>query len=103
MSAWLDENADVFNIKREEAPAQREAEQQDSGEGQQQQDPFAGMPEEFKAILAAMQQSQQAESAGASSNGEDGQAEAAVAAIGQNAQSEADITASLKALGLPIV
>lgn len=97
VTAWLDDNAEVFNVKQAQDTPEGEPEPTDTGADQQ--DPFAGMPDEFKAVLAAMQQSQQAEAAGASANGEDGQTEAAITAIGQNAQSEDDITAALKALG----
>jgi len=99
VSAWLDENADVFNIKTESAP---EGDGAENTEGAGQSDPFAGMPDEVKAILAAMQQTQATEAGGSSANGEDGQTDAAIAAIGSQANSEADITAALKALGAPI-
>lgn len=100
---WLQENKELIPTSSADSPQNDPApERTNVGE---QGDPFAGLPDEVRSALAAMQSSQQLESQ-ATSVAFDPRAEEAIekslGAIADNAKSEADLIKALQALGAPI-
>lgn len=105
VEAWLKENEGLIPVSTPgESPAGTPENQ--SAQTGNQGDPFAGLPPEVQAALAAMRGTQTLETEGAAPAHFDPRAEVAVehglAAIAQNAKSEEDILAALKALGAPM-
>ena len=104
VQAWLDENAELFNITTNNTTDNggdgdgQDAETSDDNDS----DPFAGVPEELRGVLAAMQNQQAVESHSVSDDGEGTDTSAAIAAIGDNAKSFEDVLAGLNALGAPV-
>jgi hypothetical protein len=105
IDAWLEDNKELIPVASVEdsqpnPPANENANSGDQG------DPFAGLPDEVRTALSAMQSSQQLESNASSVAPFDPRAEDAVekslGAIAANAQSEADLLKALSALGAPI-
>lgn len=106
VAAWIEENKDLLPAAQSNEDSQRN-EPGNQGPQGQQADPFAGLPEEVRAALAAMQGSQELESEAMTGIPFDPRAEEAVeaslSAVASNAKSEADIVAALKAMGAPLV
>lgn len=97
VSKWLEENGEFFNVAPK-APAEGETQETPATPPT---NPLEGLPPEIAAALQGMQNAQALD--GLSDNGIAGDQETAVfASIGQNAKSEADITAALTKLGIPV-
>lgn len=100
---WLQDNKDLIPVASGDSQQSDPApEATNSGE---QGDPFAGLPDEVRTALAAMQTSQQleAQSTTVAFNPRAEEAiEKSLGAIAENAKSEADLIKALQALGAPI-
>lgn len=106
IDAWLAENKDLIPAVGESKESATNPPAEQSAPEGNQGDPFAGMPDELRTALAAMQSSQQLESSSSTTIPVDPRAEGAVekslAAIAANAQNEGDLLKALAALGAPI-
>jgi hypothetical protein len=103
VTKWLDENAEVFNIKvNETAPEGESSETEDEQEVESQddgKDPYAGLPEDVANALKGIANGQQMEAQNSAGDVDDEGMSKKLEAIGSNAKSFNDAVKALGALG----
>lgn len=106
VAAWLKENEDLIPVSGTK-PANEAADDHDTDDVQEDQgDPFADLPAEMQAALAALGNSQALEAAAVPTPPVDERSEAArlnaINAVGKAASNEAELLAALAKLGAPV-